>query len=392
MQKSKIIFISHDASRTGAPIVLLHLLKWLKANSNIEFITIIKNPTGPLLEEFNKVSKVYTHKSNKYHPDSSLKSILKRRIKKILKPFSAPSISSKALVDFSPSIVYGNTVVTCDIALDIQNYFSVKPKVICHIHELDIAIDKYFGKKKFDALKHKVDYFIAVSEAVKKNLLVNHHIKPANIFLVKEFIPAKEYSSLPQEHIIKSQMGFQETDTILMGCGTIDWRKSPDLFVQVAAYVLKKSTYSNVFFVWVGGELDSVDYEHLQHDIDKLQLQGKIKFIGIVKNPIDYIGIADLFLMTSREDPYPLVCLEAASRAVPVICFENAGGIPEFVETDAGIIVPFIDTAAMGEAVVDLIHHPEKRNELGKQAQQKVQEKHDVSIAAKEIIEIFKNI
>ncbi len=39
----KVLFISHDASRTGAPIVLLHLLKWVKYNTDVEFLILLKD-------------------------------------------------------------------------------------------------------------------------------------------------------------------------------------------------------------------------------------------------------------------------------------------------------------------------------------------------------------
>ena len=45
---SKVLFVSHDASRTGAPILLLNFLKWLKENTEISFITLLKQ--GGVLE------------------------------------------------------------------------------------------------------------------------------------------------------------------------------------------------------------------------------------------------------------------------------------------------------------------------------------------------------
>ena len=41
-----------------------------------------------------------------------------------------------------------------------------------------------------------------------------------------------------------------------------------------------------------------------------------------------------------EEDPYTLVCLEAAALEKPYVCFEGAGGSPEFVEEDCGFVVP----------------------------------------------------
>ncbi|HEY2436483.1 MAG TPA: hypothetical protein VGH93_04830, partial [Solirubrobacteraceae bacterium] len=51
MRPPRVTFITHEATRTGAPRVLLTLMRWLKANSNVEMSTLAVRP-GPLLNEF----------------------------------------------------------------------------------------------------------------------------------------------------------------------------------------------------------------------------------------------------------------------------------------------------------------------------------------------------
>jgi len=391
MEKNKVIFISHDASRTGAPFVLLHLLQWLTINSTIEFIILFKDPSGDLLPDFNKIGRTYAYWEI-YETSYSLKARIKRKIKKAIQYFIAPTISKNEIVQFNPNIIYANTVVSCDVAYEIQKIFSNKPKIVCHIHELEIAINKYFGKKKFNQIKHKIDFYIAVSNAVKENLIVNHKIATNKIFLVNAFINAILNKSLPKASNIKICLGLKESDILITGCGTIDWRKSPDLFIQVASYVIKKSTNPSLYFIWIGGKQKTIEFEHLSYDIEKIGLENRIKIMETVTNPIDYLANSTIFLMTSREDPYPLVCLEAASRAVPILCFENAGGIPEFVAKDAGVIIPYLDIIGMGDTILELINNSNKREMLGIGAQNKVLANHDVSKAGKEIEAILNTI
>jgi glycosyltransferase involved in cell wall biosynthesis len=391
MEQNKIIFISHDASRTGAPFVLLHLLEWLKKNTDMEFIILLKNPEGELLSEFKKLGKIFSFSEISFS-DYTITARIKRRIKKIFNSFRAPVISANEIIEFNPRIIYANTVVSCDVAYEIQNYMTNKPRIICHIHELEIAINKYLGKENFNKVKHKIDYYIAVSNAVQNNLFLNHNISTNKIHLVNAFIPAIQYSKFHTINELKLNLGLKEKDFLITGCGTIDWRKSPDLFIQIAGYVLNKTSATDIYFIWIGGELDSIEFQHLLYDIKKLGFEKQIKILGTVSNPIDYLGISDLFLMTSREDPYPLVCLEAASRSVPILCFSDAGGIPEFVQDDAGCIIPYLNTFLMSEKIIELIKDREQRNRLGKNGQHKVIQNHDVSIAGKKIESILKNI
>ena len=66
----KLLFISHEASRTGAPIVLLTFLKWLRKNTSHE-IRIIMVRGGELSKEFNQCGKMFTlekKKGRERHP------------------------------------------------------------------------------------------------------------------------------------------------------------------------------------------------------------------------------------------------------------------------------------------------------------------------------------
>ena len=54
----KVLFISHDASRTGAPIVFLHLLRWLRENTTIGIGILLKRG-GELENEFNDIAPYY---------------------------------------------------------------------------------------------------------------------------------------------------------------------------------------------------------------------------------------------------------------------------------------------------------------------------------------------
>ena len=94
-------------------------------------------------------------------------------------------------------------------------------------------------------------------------------------------------------------------------------------------------------------------------------------------------------MLTSREDPYPLVCLEAAAVAKPIVCFAGAGGMPEFVEEDCGFVVPYLDIMAMADRVGLLLDSLECRITMGAAARRKVTRRHDISRAAPRIMEVI---
>jgi len=75
---------------------------------------------------------------------------------------------------------------------------------------------------------------------------------------------------------------------------------------------------------------------------------------------------ADVFALTSREDPFPSVVLEALDAQIPVVGFEGAGGFNALLNEGCGAIVAKEDVQAFADAVADLLEHPEIRLEIGK--------------------------
>src|SRR4051812_46277647 len=53
---SRVLFVSHQATRTGAPIMLLHLIRWVRANTDVR-AEILLLRGGPLESEFRKLGR-----------------------------------------------------------------------------------------------------------------------------------------------------------------------------------------------------------------------------------------------------------------------------------------------------------------------------------------------
>ena len=87
-----------------------------------------------------------------------------------------------------------------------------------------------------------------------------------------------------------------------------------------------------------------------------------------------------------------MVMLEAACFGVPSLCFDRCGGAPEFVEDDAGFVVPHLDAMAMAEHVIQLAEDRSLRDRLGRGAEKKVRDRYDVSVVAPQILKIIREM
>lgn len=384
----KVLFISHDASRTGAPIFLLHFLRWLKANTSVPF-EIVLRIGGELEAEFRSLAPAFALG----RPVSTGGRIAA----KLSRGFGLRSVSNQIAVhDFKNhfaggkfALIYSNTV-TNTAALDLLS--GLQCPVICHVHELDYWIRHQQGVSDFNHMQGYVQHYIAASEAVKRNLVESHGVPEQRIDVVHEFIPVLRSSAGGHPDVnrrVRAELGIPGEAFVIGAGGTIDWRKGADLFVQLAGAVYRQCPDSSVYFLWIGRRIEGPCYTALWHDVEKLGLERQVKFVGFKSNPIDYFATVDVFSLVSREDPFPLVCLEAATCGKPIICFDRSGGAKEFVEDDCGFVVPYLDIETMAKKVVDLLKCPVLSERLGKRAAQKVRERHDVGVGGPKILKII---
>jgi glycosyltransferase involved in cell wall biosynthesis len=112
-------------------------------------------------------------------------------------------------------------------------------------------------------------------------------------------------------------------------------------------------------------------------------------FLPAVPNPEAYFSAFDVFALTSREEPISVAMLEAASSGLPVVSFAGAGGGPELVENDAGIIVPYLDVPAMAKACVELCLNGDRRRRLGDNARAKVQSRYTLALQGPKLLRVI---
>jgi glycosyltransferase involved in cell wall biosynthesis len=170
---------------------------------------------------------------------------------------------------------------------------------------------------------------------------------------------------------VREELGLPQDAQLVLGCGTIDLRKGVDMFVQMARMVLANKSSSKLWFLWLGKIIDTCLKVWLEHDLAKEGLDDRVRFLGPREDPQPYFKAADVFALTSREDPCPLVNMEAMASGLPVVAFNGAGGAPELLE-DCGLVVPYGDLEAAAQTILQLLASPEKCESLGHRAREKI--------------------
>lgn len=374
-----ILFIAHQASRTGAPLLLLNTIKWLKQNTNNEIIILLAEE-GILESEFKKFGKVYLYPNQKTNSPNLVNKLFyylfyKRFILPLKRQILKHTLKRKPI-----KLIFSSTLSNGNI-LSFLNFLDAN--VITHAHELEFLI-KLYGENNIKQVIARTNLFICGSKCVEENLTLKHGVNPNKLKTIHSFIPDITQNPDDSEILaIKNKLKILPETIVIGFSATLGWLKGTDLIIQLAQKILPSNP--EVLFIWIGANKQSFDYFQYQYEISRENLSDKIVFIESVANPANYYAVFDIFVFPSREDSFGLVGLENALFESPIVCFDR-GGQPEFVGNDSGFVVPYLDLDTMAQKIIELINNPILRKTLGNNAKTKVLSEFSIDVQMPKIL------
>jgi glycosyltransferase involved in cell wall biosynthesis len=365
--KKKTFFISHESSLTGAPIMLLNLLSLLKETGLFD-IRIILYRGGTLENEFFKYGKVSVLKSKDYGKQSFL---LFRMINFLIFRFRLLLLKSETK---DAEIIFNNTITNGRI---LKSLSGAHTKIVSYIHELDSVIQKY-PKDAELTLKYS-DLLICPSNVVAQNLILKYKIGKNKLAFLNYYFPMTylDVGELVKDTSRKSFPGhlkFSNDRFYVVAMAWATYRKGIDIFVDAAR--ITKELNENIHFVWIGDFLDNEMKIKTEKQIATHQLEDYLTITGALPHSLENLLPFDLFILSSREDPYPLVVLEAALVKLPSVCFANTGGAQEFIGDDCGWIVDEISSKKLSEKIIEIKNQKEEIRIRGQHAFEKCLKSH----------------
>src|SRR5439155_12321154 len=123
---------------------------------------------------------------------------------------------------------------------------------------------------------------------------------------------------------IRKELGIPEGEPLVLGIGYADLRKGFDLFLQLwRAFRAQKK---RVHVCWVG-DMDPGLRDWLTNELSDAQETGTFHLPGRRDDIDAFLSPASGLALTSREDRFPTVALEALASVIPVFAFDGPGGI-----------------------------------------------------------------
>ena len=151
---------------------------------------------------------------------------------------------------------------------------------------------------------------------------------------------------------------------VVLAIGRLTPQKGLDVLLE--AFARLRGRFPEWTLVVLGeGPLRS-ELEQLR---DRLGLADRVRFPGTFPNPRAALAQADLFVLPSRWESFPMALCEALASGLPVVTTEYHPGVHDIVRAGVdAVVVPREDVAALAAAMECLMADPAERRRLGTRA------------------------
>lgn len=362
--KHRILFVGHEVSRTGAPRSLLNIaIIAVNLGYEVKFV-IGNNKNEEVLEEYKKVGEVFIWYYKKPNRKYTIKENLIRKLYKSLEQIHEQKIMV-ALKKYKPTLIFNNTIVNGAIVEKLNN---LNVPIVSRIPELESVIQKFniqLNNSSVKVIKYS-QKIIAVSKAVKNNLVLNHCVNEKDVDVIYGFVKnINTHIYREQRHLIRGELNIPSNAFVVGNCSSLIYRKGYDFFLELATEINK---ITPMYFVWVGGKIDSEIFIEVQEEVKKRKLREYVKFIGEQNNVYKYLAAFDIFFHSSREEPFSLAMLEAAQFKLPILGFKQTGGVEEFLANGGGVLADFANVHQFIEPLVLMKNNPEQYSRLSEES------------------------
>lgn len=354
--KASVLVVSHDASRTGAPILSLNLVESLSERYNV--VVLLLGPGAletafqsaatevlidPVIRRTPQLARyVIEQICDRHQLLFALVNSIESRV--VLRALAFRFVPTVSLLHEFASYTRPRHAFREAFLWSAETVFSARVTK-------ENALGEYPDLSEFSVEVVPQGRCHAPREAVTPEL-----VEAERAFIARKMRPP----------------GQADDAVVILGAGSVQLRKGVELFLECASRVAKAPGGEKCRFVWIGHGYnpdDDITYSvYLADQIRRAGLEQQVVFVRETSEIEVAYQSADIFLLSSRLDPLPNVAIDAMSYALPVVCFDRTTGIADFLlENGLGdaCVADYLDSYEMARKILALAASPAFRNEIG---------------------------
>lgn len=250
-----------------------------------------------------------------------------------------------------------------------------------HYIPLPAKLVNWMSRRQIYRFCQAVDQITTPAESAQQLLRSYGVTKPVTVIPNPTLIPTKQDDG----RAVRARYRLRD-EKLLINVGRIAAEKNLALLLRVFRYLLDQAGPGTIKLMIVG---DGPELGNLVQLARELNLGEQVIFTGLVApaEVSQYLGAADLFVMTSFSEVKPLAQLEALAAGVPIVSVKAPGANDTIVHDYNGLLVD-ADINSIGNAILSLLADPARQIRYREAARQTALRYSHSRIAA-EYLELF---
>lgn len=339
--RHKVAIVTHDAHPHGAQFLALGLVRSFALDMKFDVHTVVLQD-GRLIGDFARHSTVHAVTAED-DPAERLSGIAKALRRAGVRHALVNTTASGHFVEY-----LAREGITC----------------VTLVHELPGVIEAHGLQSSALAVAQHADKIVFPAERVASGFerfakvpAEKSVIRPQGVWRRNSYRTEKDTI----RRKVRKELNAADNAPMVLSVGYGDYRKAPDIFARVGLQILQR--FPDAVLVWIGHWEPG-----MQEEVADIvgERAPSFHFLGYNPDTARYHVAADVYALTSREDPFPNVVLESFDAAVPVVAFAETGGAADLVSEVGGRVVAKDDEQAFAAAVIELIGQPSLAAGLGK--------------------------
>jgi len=265
------------------------------------------------------------------------------------------------------------------------------PTVVETFHLREVWREHKFLKSSFwmdRQIARMVDQYIAVSRAAASHLIKRKRIARDKIRVVYNGRDLSRFRPPTEQERIQARAALQIGDAqMALVLGRLEPQKGHTYMLQ--ALEMLATEWPRLITLFAGtGQLEA----DLMYMRDRAGLGDRVRFLGMVRDPMPLLAAADVVVLPSLYEGLPLVAIEALACAIAMVA-TSVEGTPEIIlNNETGVLVPPADPSALATAIAKILGNPDWAAKLGRQGRTLVERRFDLRTQISETIELYREL
>lgn len=210
------------------------------------------------------------------------------------------------------------------LVMVVQNHFGAKWK-----HQFTPTA--HLRRVLFRWMYRRADAVVAVAEQLREYLIRDLGLAPERVHAIPNPVDVESVRAAANAPLTHPWLETPREIPVLITVGRLDHQKDHATMIRAMRLVLNRQPVR--LLILGEGPLR----EKLTRLITDLRLQEAVQLVGFQANPHAWMARADLFVLSSLWEGYPLVLLEALALGLPVVSTDCESGPREILGENARV-------------------------------------------------------